>query len=583
MYSRPKHTKRPTNRSPRPDRGRRPSPHRSVVEKPNLPKPELLAPAGKMESFYAALEAGADAVYVGSTNFNARMRAQNFSMDDLARMVGHAHSIGRKVYVTVNTLIKEGELAELIDTLDALRHIGPDALIIQDLGVYRLARKLMPEIPLHASTQMTIHSLDGALQAQRMGFERVILARELTLAEIKVIRGACTIELETFVHGALCYSVSGQCLCSSFLHGNSANRGRCMQPCRRLFEPVRGDASHRSGEAPLFSMRDLGAAPILTQLVSAGIHAFKIEGRLKPAETIARIVRAYRILIDACPVLSREAIATARGQLDLAVGREPSTGFYQAAEPSDVQGDDKAAHSGKFMGESLAAPGGRFALAARDVIKAGDRLRVQVSPSQPAQAFVVRSLYVEGRPTKRARGGQRVEIEAPFPVPPGSMIVKAADAEATERGASKRYDRLAAEAMPAQASVRARIVTGDKNKLRLDAMVGLETVSVARPFTWKGEIGRQEGVAILMGDTPSAIRLRIEGGEALPDPIPCPAEDLAAARDALAEKVSAAMDAQRASVLASLDDKEDGPSGRVAVEHLFRLASVDHLARIAAS
>jgi len=168
-----------------------------------------------MEAFLAALDAGADAVYVGAHQFNARLRAQNFTRDDLARMVALAHDLGRKLYITLNTLVRDDELGDVAALLDDLRRIGPDALILQDLGVLRLARTLCPEIPLHASTQMTIHNADGALAAQKMGFERVVLARELTVDEIRAVRNACPVALEVFIHGALCYSVSGQCLFSS--------------------------------------------------------------------------------------------------------------------------------------------------------------------------------------------------------------------------------------------------------------------------------------------------------------------------------------------------------------------------------
>jgi putative protease len=474
-----------------------------------------LAPAGRPEALIAALEAGADAVYVGTRDFNARLRAPNFEIDELARLTRYAHGLGRKVYVTCNTLVQEAELPRLVQTLDALRRIGPDALIIQDLGVYRLARRLAPEIPLHASTQMTIHSLDGALEAQRLGFERAILARELTLDEIRAIRAGCSIELETFVHGALCYSISGQCLFSSALHGASANRGRCMQPCRRLFEMGKGAAD------AAFSMLDLAAAPILPQLIAAGIRCFKIEGRLKPAETIAQIVGAYRLLLDAHPYITHEVVAEARERLDRAIGRESSTGFYQSAQPERILGSGDEAQSGRRLGETLADHAGWFGIEPNDTIKKGDRLRVQVSARQAPRAFIVREIRRDGKPVNRAYATQHVTIAAPFPVPAGATLVKAADADATPRGAVRRIERLRTEALagrPAKAALEAHLALAGDGALTLEVRVGGEKVALSLPSLPEGTVDPMplaRSLAILGEESDSAdVRLAVKWGEA---------------------------------------------------------------------
>lgn len=196
---------------------------------------ELLAPAGTVETFFAALENGADAVYLGLKAFSARAYAANFTLAQVSSLAQVSRQRGCKLYVALNALVKEEERPELMETLGALQEIGPDALIIQDLGVYYLVRQHYPALPVHASTLLTIHNSLGVAQAAAMGFKRVVLARELTLSELAAIRRQTRLELEVFIHGALCYSFSGLCLFSSYLGGRAATRGRCTQPCRRLY------------------------------------------------------------------------------------------------------------------------------------------------------------------------------------------------------------------------------------------------------------------------------------------------------------------------------------------------------------
>ena len=204
-------------------------------------KKELLAPAGDTEAGYAALYYGADAVYLGLKHFSARATAANFGADDLNEFVGYAHSLGRKVYVAVNTLLQEDELPELLKALDLCAKYKVDALIVQDLGVARIVREAYPELELHASTQMAVHNKEGALALQKIGFSRVVLARELTLNEIREIAAIPGLETEAFIHGALCYSYSGLCMFSSLETGKSANRGKCLYPCRAAFGGCDGE------------------------------------------------------------------------------------------------------------------------------------------------------------------------------------------------------------------------------------------------------------------------------------------------------------------------------------------------------
>ncbi len=254
-------------------------------------KPELLLPSGTIESFFAAMEGGADAVYLGLKKFNARNRARNFSYADLQNVVAEAHSRGRKVYVTVNTLIKNVELAELIETLSALSQCRPDALIVQDLAVANIVGRFFPDLELHASTQMSVHNSESCNYMKYCGFSRVVLARELTMHELSQLMQSVDVETEVFVHGALCYSVSGQCLFSSYLGGNSANRGLCTQVCRRNFKTD-------NGCVPLFSMKDFQLIDLIPEFARMRVSSLKVEGRMKTPDYVYNVARAYRMAID---------------------------------------------------------------------------------------------------------------------------------------------------------------------------------------------------------------------------------------------------------------------------------------------
>ena len=245
---------------------------------------EVLAPAGGPEQLRAAVRCGADAVYLGAGDFNARRRAENFGGDSLKEAAAYCRGRGVRVYVTVNTLIRDGELGAVYAVLEEIAESGADGVILQDLGAAELFRTHLPGIPRHASTQMTIHNAEGAKAAEDLGFTRVILARELTLEEIRRIREATEIELECFVHGALCMSASGQCLLSAALGERSGNRGLCAQPCRLDF---------RAGDRPYaLSLKDACLIPHLRELEEAGVGSLKIEGRLRRPEYVAAAVDA---------------------------------------------------------------------------------------------------------------------------------------------------------------------------------------------------------------------------------------------------------------------------------------------------
>lgn len=254
---------------------------------------ELLAPAGDFETALAAFDAGADAVYCGLVDFSARAFAKNFTPDELRRLVACARAKGKKVYVTFNTILDEGDVEGAIETLALLEEIGPDALIVQDLGVARLCRRHFPSLALHASTQLVAHNLEGVLALKSLGFVRVVLARELSLAEISAIAKRCGgLELECFIHGALCYSISGLCLFSAMEKGRSGNRGRCAYCCRMPYDNLNG------GKTLAFSMKDLRLGEDVRRLADAGVASLKIEGRMKSSLYVASVTSYYRSLLD---------------------------------------------------------------------------------------------------------------------------------------------------------------------------------------------------------------------------------------------------------------------------------------------
>jgi putative protease len=259
--------------------------------------PELLAPAG---SYFMAVEAfknGADAVYLGLKSHNARVGCDNFSRPEYASIIEFAKKSGKKVYLTLNTIIKENEIYEIYETLQFIDRVRPDALIVQDPGIIRIVKQNFPSIQLHSSTQMGAHNSFSIKTFERMGISRIILERQLTIEEIRSILENTKTEIEVFIHGALCCSLSGKCLFSSWLGGYSGNRGRCKQPCRRRFHGT-------SGNGFFFSTRDLCGLENLLDLAACKVSSFKIEGRLRGIDYVSKTVKAYRMLLDSVPFKS---------------------------------------------------------------------------------------------------------------------------------------------------------------------------------------------------------------------------------------------------------------------------------------
>ena len=259
---------------------------------------ELLAPAGNYDSFLGALNAGADAIYLGGEKYSARAYADNFTTDQIIKAIDEAHIHNRKIYLTLNTLLKESEIKELIDYVMPFYLAGLDGVIVQDFGVIHILHTVFSDMEIHASTQMTITGVDGAKFAKDYGFTRIVPARELSLEEIKAIKENVSIEIECFIHGAMCYGYSGQCLFSSILGGRSGNRGRCAGPCRLPYQVQGIGIENKTKEAYPISMKDMCTLYKIPELIEAGIDSFKIEGRMKSPAYAAGVTALYRKYID---------------------------------------------------------------------------------------------------------------------------------------------------------------------------------------------------------------------------------------------------------------------------------------------
>ncbi len=373
----------------------------------SLKKPELLAPAGSLEVFATAVEEGADAIYVGAPAMNARALAKHFSLEELASMIDYGHRNGVKVYLAMNSLVKEDEIAQLVELLTILEKLSPDALIIQDLGLYYLIKNYFPSLTIHASTLMGAHNSINVQQFADMGFERVVLAREMTLAEIKKIHEHSQVELEVFVHGALCFSYSGLCRFSGYLGGKSGLRGRCVQPCRRRYT-WSGEGSGK-GSGYFFSMNDLEAIDQLSDLTEAGVVSFKIEGRMRSANYVGSVVRAYRKVIDK----GRDAgsiMPEAHRILQGAMGRKPTRGYFSSPQPADAITPFHSGNIGKFLGRVLKRKNGNITLDLQENIETGDRVRHHHEKSGERKSFTVKDIQSNGQSRKTADTGETVTL-----------------------------------------------------------------------------------------------------------------------------------------------------------------------------
>ena len=389
-------------------------------------KPELLAPAGNLDCALAALQSGADAVYAGISRFNAREMGENFSWDDMSRLSAYTKKTGKRFYLTLNTLLKENELSDFGESVEKISALKPDAVIIQDIGVARFLREYFPDLCVHGSTQMGIHNSEGVLAAADMGLERVILERQLTLDELKTIC-RLPIEIEVFIHGALCCSISGHCLFSSWLGGWSGNRGRCKQPCRRRFHGEEG-GNKKSGF--FFSTRDYYSLDMLDTLAEAGVCSLKIEGRLKKPDYVKSVVTAYRMMLDTPADQKGATLGEARQILAGSYGRKWSHGFSTAEDMDSLIQHESAGVSGRLAGsvEKIARNG--FEVSVIQRLHIGDRIRIQPRSGDEGPSITVTKMSRDRTAVKSATKGSRVFIHCDKEVKPRSLIYKIGESSA---------------------------------------------------------------------------------------------------------------------------------------------------------
>ena len=447
-------------------------------------KPEILAPAGSLETFFAAFDHGADAVYVGLKDFSARAKAKNFTLDELARMTDYAHRKSGRLYLALNTLVKETELPQLIDVLATVESLGVDAVILQDLAVWRLAREYFPGVELHASTQLTIHNTAGVRMLEQMGFRRVVLARELSLEEIRRIHQQTDLDLEHFIHGAHCFSLSGQCSFSSWLGGMSGNRGRCAQPCRRRYH-------YKGKDGYYFSPNDLSAIDLLPELTAAGVMSFKIEGRMKSAEYVAKVVAAYRQVLDAPPAERAEAVTAAKLLLKTSFGRPPTRGFLPGPAPADMINPATRGATGIPLGTIQSLAGPRIGFTSREPLRRGDRLRIQPASDRPGTGFTLRELTLARKQVAQTPPGARVQIGLPAGLNPvkGDMVYKVASGDAyalSETAARKRLGSTATR----RTAVDLQVEMPDNRTLRVTAAAA--GLAVSRDYPVAGYPAREQ-------------------------------------------------------------------------------------------
>jgi len=371
---------------------------------------EILAPVGNIENLEAAVLAGADAVYLAGKNFGARSFAENFTKEQLIDVIEYCHLRDVSVYITVNTLIKEDELLEVMKYIDFLYINGVDALIVQDIGLASIILEQYPDLDLHASTQMTAHSLEDVKFLETMGFKRVILSREVSIEEIKKIKNNTTVALEVFVHGALCVSYSGQCLMSSLIGGRSGNRGKCAQPCRKLYQLKDKDDYKKEGY--LLSLKDLSVQEEIEALKAVGITSLKIEGRMKSKNYVYSVVSTYKNNSD-------------QYELSKVFNRYLTKGFLFDTSIKDISSEDTPGHKGSYLGTVESVDTSTIDILLADDLTLQDE--IQIRRNQRSVGARIEKINKKGRNVDSAKKGDRVTVKFTKKAYVGEEIYKTYD------------------------------------------------------------------------------------------------------------------------------------------------------------
>lgn len=391
-----------------------------------MKKVELLAPAGNMMCLKAAIEAGCDAVYLAGNLYGARSFAGNFNNDELRKAVELAHLYGVKVYVTANTIIYEREVENFLEYIRFLHKINVDAVIMQDLGMMDLVRKKFPNLEIHASTQMHIHNYEGALFAQKLGIKRVVLARETPIKVIEKIKKELDIEVEIFVHGALCISYSGQCLMSTLIGNRSGNRGTCSQCCRKPYDLYDISGKKISAEKYLLSTKDLNTLEYLDEIINSGVDSLKIEGRMKRPEYVYLVTKIYRKVIDNYYKIGK-LIIDKEDELELKkiFNREFTKGFMLKEKNEEYTYEVRPNHKGIKIGKVVSKINNDLKIKLTDTLNLHDGLRI--IDEKEDKGLVVNKMYVNGKEVLKAFSGDVITIKFDKYVKPNSDVLLTTD------------------------------------------------------------------------------------------------------------------------------------------------------------
>ena len=401
-----------------------------------MKKIELLAPAGNMEALKAAVQAGCDAVYIGGTSFGARAFSKNFNNDEIVEAINYAHLYGVKVYVTVNTLIYDNEVDKFLEYIEFIHKNNVDAVLIQDFGMFDLLRKTFPNLELHASTQMHIHNLDGVKLMEKLGMKRVVLARETSIDDIKYIKENSNVEIEVFVHGALCISYSGQCLMSSLIGGRSGNRGACAGSCRLKYDVIDDTGKMLNKDSYPLSTKDLNSLENIGKLIDLGVASLKIEGRMKSKEYVYKVVSLYRKAIDSYykngKVIIDEDDMT---ELKKIFNRNYTKGFLNNTENNDIINGYRPNHMGVEIGKVTDYKNGLAMIKLTGNVTIGSGLRVIEKDNDIG--INVNDFYIGKTLVKEAHSGDTITIKTNSPVRIGSKVLITLDSEI-----NKKIDKL---------------------------------------------------------------------------------------------------------------------------------------------
>lgn len=406
--------------------------------------PEILAPAGDFHAFIAAVENGADAVYLGGKAFSARAFAGNFDHEELEKAIEYAHLRGVRIYVTVNILIDNSELKDAIFYVKNLYDMGVDGVILQDLGLSYLISRALPEMNIHGSTQMTIHNSEGAEFLSEMGFKRVVLARESSLEDISRINEESSIELEIFAHGALCISYSGQCLMSSLIGGRSGNRGKCAQPCRMSYTLVDEKGNNEADEGigeHLLSPRDLNTLELLPEICKSGVNSIKFEGRMKRPEYVATVIRIYRAVLDRLKDAPENFFVSPEELKELAqiFNRDFTHGYLISNPGRNLMSYKRPNNRGSRLGriEEIEDQGSRALIKLDEGLKVGDGVEIWVTKGG-RQGFFIDTMMLNGKSVQEADRGETVSINILGQPRAGDRVFKTHDVKLIE-GAQSSY------------------------------------------------------------------------------------------------------------------------------------------------